>query len=69
MEANVQLSAGEAQSVSTGQVSAVVREVGVTRGPHHPRHRVEAHPEHSGVWPQRGRAPEDDRAWASRQPL
>ena len=69
VEADVQLWAGEAEAVSAGQVPAVVREVGVARGPHHARHRVQAHPEHTGVRAQRGRGPEDDRARASGRPL
>ena len=69
MEADVQLGAGEAQPVPVGQVPAVVREVGVARGPHHARHRVQAHPEQRGVRAQRGRGPEDDRARASGRPL
>ena len=54
MEADVELGAGEAQSVSGGQVSAVVREVGVGRAGHHPGHRVQAHPKHRGVRAQGG---------------
>ena len=62
MEADVELGAGEAQPVSGGQVSAVVREVGVARAGHHPGHRVQAHPEHRGVRAQGGGGPEGDGA-------
>ena len=54
VEADVELGAGEAQPVSGGQVSAVVREVGVGRAGHHPGHRVQAHPKHRGVRAQGG---------------